>query len=161
HHDRAPQLATAIEEFNATWESGDHETAITEITPAVEAIITAPQTIRNGVGGAFAAEADVWLEATQQWGRAMRHSLALREALVADDLDAAWQARQQISTLREQALALRDGRLPHSDTDPKVADGVLDTFITEAESAYDDVLDLPDNALTDLEASSTMSVYGD
>src|SRR5439155_10825340 len=120
------------------WRSGQRTRAIAGLRPRVSAITAAPGVIRSGVvDPAFADEAESWLKATEVWGQAMGRALDLLAALDAGDGAAAWTARQQMSGLLTQAKAIRDGRLPHSGTYPRIGERVVDELIAETGRIHD------------------------
>ncbi len=138
HPESAPQLSAETTKFWQTWNSGAHTEALKALKPSVRAIETAPARIRAGVQDpAFAAEAKAWLDATELWGQAMERSLRLLEAVAEGDGSAAWKNRQQIDALVAQAKAIRDVREPHSGTYPRIGEGVVDAFLTEAGRVHD------------------------
>ena len=138
HPESAPKLAAKTAEFWQLWKSGDHAAAEEALKPSVRAIEAAPAQIRAGVvDPAYAAEAKAWLDATELWGQAMRRALRLLEAVAEGDGTAAWSNRQQIDELVKQAKAIRDVREPHSSTYPRIGEGVVDVFLTEAGRVHD------------------------
>jgi hyaluronoglucosaminidase len=158
HPESAPQLAARTAEFWQTWNSGDHEAAVAALQPTVRAIEAAPARIRAGlVDPAFATEARAWLDATELWGQALQRSLRLLEAVAEGDGSAAWSNRQQIDQLVEQAKAIRDVREPHSGTYPRIGEGVLDAFLTEAGRVHDQWMGLTPRRT----ASTSLATYSD
>jgi hyaluronoglucosaminidase len=138
HPDSAPVFGAAVDQFWQLWRSGQRAQAIAVLRPKVNAIAAAPATIRAGVvDPAFGAQAESWLQATELWGRAMGRALDLLTALDAGDGAAAWTARQGMSALVTQAKAIRDSRLPHSGTYPRIGEGVVDELIAEAGRVHD------------------------
>jgi hyaluronoglucosaminidase len=133
HLTNAPVLAAKTAAFRETWRAGDLAGAIADLEPYFEAIENAPATIRNGVPDpAFADEADAWLDATFYWGQALRQALRVLEAGAEGNSSDVATARDEIEHLVNRAEAIRDVRLPHSNTYPRIGDGVVDTFIQEA-----------------------------
>ncbi|WP_020390237.1 beta-N-acetylglucosaminidase domain-containing protein [Kribbella catacumbae] len=134
HPESAPELQAAIDTFWQTWRTGDRARAIAVLRPAVNAVAAAPAVIRAGmVDPAFTAESESWLKATELWGRAMQRGLSV----LAADGAAAWTARQQMTDLVMQAKAIRDGRLPHSGTYPRIGERVVDQLIAEIGRVHD------------------------
>ncbi|MGY4765912.1 beta-N-acetylglucosaminidase domain-containing protein [Kribbella sp. CWNU-51] len=132
HLANAPVLAAKIAEFWATWEGGDLAGAIAELEPYFEAIENAPAQIRAGVSDpSFADETDAWLDASFYWGQALREALRVLEAGAEGNSSDVATSRAQINHLVTQAEEIRDIRLPHSQTYPRIGDGVADTFIAE------------------------------
>ncbi|HSK32788.1 MAG TPA: discoidin domain-containing protein, partial [Propionicimonas sp.] len=138
HRESAPQLAAAVDSFWDAWNSGARASAVDALRPRADDDAEAPEIIRAGVEDElFVAEADAWLRATELWGRAMQQSLLLLSALDSDDGAAAWTARQQITALVAEALAIRDTTVVHNQTHPRIAEGVLDTFVAEVVRLHD------------------------
>jgi hyaluronoglucosaminidase len=138
HPESAPVFGAAVEQFWQLWRSGQRAQAIAGLRPRVSAITAAPATIRSGVvDPAFADEAESWLKATELWGQAMGRALDLLAALDAGDGATAWTARQQLSGLVTEAKAIRDGRLPHSGTYPRIGERVVDELIAETGRVHD------------------------
>ena len=107
--------------------------AIADLEPYFEAIENAPAQIRNGVPDpAFSDEAGVWLDASFYWGQALRQALRVLEAGAEGNSSDVATSRDEIQHLVAKAEELRDVRLPHSETYPRIGDGVVDTFIQEA-----------------------------
>ncbi|TCO28171.1 hyaluronoglucosaminidase [Kribbella steppae] len=133
HPESAPVLAARTAEFWKTWQAGGRDEAIAAIKPYFTAIENAPAQIRQGVKDpAFADEAKAWLDATVLWGQALDRSLRLLDEVAEGNGAAAWTSRQRIDALVTQAKAIRDTRLPHSNTYPRIGEGVADAFLTEA-----------------------------
>ncbi len=134
HPESAPELQAAIDTFWRTWRAGDRARAIAVLRPVVNAVAAAPAVIRAGVvDPAFVAEAESWLKATELWGQAMQRGLSV----LAGDGASAWTARQQLSALVTQAKAIRDGRLPHSGTYPRIGERVVDQWLAEVGRVHD------------------------
>ena len=132
HLANAPVLAAKIAAFWATWEGGDLAGAIAELEPYFEAIENAPAQIRAGVSDpSFADETDAWLDASFYWGQALREALRVLEAGAEGNSSDVATSQAQINHLVTQAEEIRDIRLPHSQTYPRIGDGVADTFIAE------------------------------
>ncbi|WP_433213253.1 beta-N-acetylglucosaminidase domain-containing protein [Microtetraspora malaysiensis] len=155
HHKQAPALAAAVEEFWPAWRDGKPTT----LRADAERLLAAPATITAGVKDqAFLEEAKSWLDATELWAKAMLKALDVLAAVRAGDGTAAVGARQDALDLIAAAKAIRDPRAPHSTTFPRIGDGVLDRFITQALGELDRwigvVADRP-------AASSTLGTYAD
>jgi hyaluronoglucosaminidase len=134
HRTQAPELAAAIGAFWKRWQAGDRRGAIAGLRPRVRDLATAPAAIRAGVTDpAFADQAKAWLDATGLWAAAMDASLDMLGHRPAEG----WADRQRIAALVAKAQAVRDIRQPHSDTTPKIGDGVIDTFLTNAKATFD------------------------
>lgn len=138
HPESAPEFQAAIDTFWRTWRSGDRSHAISVLRPAVNSIAASPAVIRAGVTDpAFADEAESWFKATELWGQAMQRGLELLAALDRGEGAAAWTSRQQITALVGQAKAIRDSRLPHSGTYPRIAERVVDELLAEIGRVHD------------------------
>ncbi|HEY0471053.1 MAG TPA: beta-N-acetylglucosaminidase domain-containing protein [Kribbella sp.] len=138
HLESAPELAARTEAFWQAWHAGDRAAAMAALRPYFEAIENAPAQIRAGVvDPAFAAESGAWLDATVLWGKALRQSLLLLEAVADGDSATAAARRQEIDTLVTQATAIRDLRKPHSRTAPRIGVGVVDAFLEDAGKVHD------------------------
>jgi hyaluronoglucosaminidase len=157
HPESAPVLQAKLDAFWQRWSAGDTAGAIAGLRPAVRAIQQAPAEIRRLPDREFTAQAKAWLDATEVWGAAMSRSLDLLEAVAQGNGAAAWTARQQVSALVTQAKAIRDVRLPHSTTWPRIGEKVVDEFLTEAGRVHDKALGIPPGRT----ASSTLATYSD
>nr|WP_092885509.1 beta-N-acetylglucosaminidase domain-containing protein [Actinopolymorpha cephalotaxi] len=159
HKTQAPELRRRIDTFWSTWEAGDRGAAIAALRAYVQALGKAPSVIRAGVTDPrFVPEATAWLDATQLWAQAGLAALDMLDAQVADDGARAWRDRQRIAPLIERAKAIRDTRAPHNSTYPRIADGVLDRFIADAEEANDKWLGL---TKTRPVPTTTLGTYAD
>ena len=131
HLANAPALTAKTAAFWRTWDAGDLAGAIADLEPYLEAIENAPGQIRQGViDPAFADEADAWLDAAFYWGQALRQALRVLEAGAEGNSSDVATGRDQINHLVTQAEEIRDIRLPHSKTHPRIGDGVADAFIS-------------------------------
>ncbi|MGW0698953.1 hypothetical protein ACWD0A_06390 [Streptomyces sp. NPDC002867] len=119
----------------ASWDAGDRVGVLRDLRPYTVSIAEAPATIRGGaVEDGFVTDAAPWLDATELWGRATVTML--------DALDA-WRAGRQgkggptAHRIAEPAGAGSRGVDPPRNTrgkaQVKVGDGVLDTFLVQAE----------------------------
>ncbi|MFF2407027.1 beta-N-acetylglucosaminidase domain-containing protein [Streptomyces sp. NPDC058092] len=134
---QAPELAHRTAEFWASWDSGDRADAVHELRPYATAIRNAPAVIRGGaVQPGFVTDAGPWLDATRLWGDAAVTMLDALDAWSAGDKNTAAQLLTASRNLREQARAVRvdPPRNTWGRVQPKVGDGVLDTFLAQAES---------------------------
>lgn len=139
HTESAPRLAKALDAFWDGWNAGRTDAAASELRPVLEALGHAPKLIREGVTlPAFAAEARAWLDATEFWAGAAQAALDLLLGLEQGDGETSWERWQRLASLTRNAKATRDSRLPHSKTYPRVADGVLDDFVTEATHQFEE-----------------------
>ncbi|MZD10134.1 hyaluronidase [Streptomyces sp. SID5785] len=143
--EQAPQLAARIDRFWTAWKAGDRTEALSGLRGYARQIAAAPGRIRAGsVEPGFVADAAPWLDATALWGRA---AVAMTDALAArvdGDVDRARELLAESRTLQEQAAAVKvdPARNTWGKAPVKVADGVLDTFLVQA----DTMLELWDSA---------------
>ncbi|WP_433157721.1 beta-N-acetylglucosaminidase domain-containing protein [Kribbella sp. CA-247076] len=158
HPESAPVLAARTAAFWDTWRAGHEDRAIKQLRPYFEAIERAPGQIRRGVDDpAFADEAKAWLDATVLWGEALQRSLRLLDEVAEGNGAAAWKSRQRIDELVTRAKAIRDVRLPHANTYPRIGEGVADAFLTEAGRIHDQWMGLEPGRT----ASSSLGTYAD
>ncbi|MDX6283333.1 MAG: hyaluronoglucosaminidase, partial [Kribbellaceae bacterium] len=158
HPSSAPVLQAAIDTFWQTWRAGDRADAIAVLRPVLKSVADAPATIRAGVPDpAFAAEAESWLKATELWGQAMLRGLDLLTTLDNGNGARAWTARQEIGALVTQAKAIRDSRLPHSGTYPRIGERVVDELLAEIGRVHDRWL----GVIPARTASTTLGTYQD
>jgi hyaluronoglucosaminidase len=133
---QAPALAAAFDTFRASWADGDREGAIDGLRPTADTLAEAPALIRaNVVDAGFVSDCGPWLDATELWGQALVATLDALEADVAGDADAADAHRAAADDLVAEAEAVQT--LPDETAQPgpvRVADGVLDSFLADAES---------------------------
>ncbi|MGH3352716.1 MAG: beta-N-acetylglucosaminidase domain-containing protein [Nocardioides sp.] len=132
---QAPVLAARIERFWSDWKAGDRAGAVDELRTYVDAIANAPETIRGGsVGDAFVSDAAPWLDATDLWGASaqkMTDAFAARldgRGQEASDLAA---ESEELMT-RAQAVVVDPPDNSWGKARVRIADGVLDTFLTDA-----------------------------
>ncbi|MFH0518641.1 beta-N-acetylglucosaminidase domain-containing protein [Streptomyces sp. M41] len=134
---QAPRLASRISAFWAAWDHGDRKQALKSMRAYARAITHAPVTIRSGtVQPGFVVDADDWLDATRLWGGATVKMLAALAARECGDKDRAETLAAAARALRDEAKALRTspGRNTWGEVQPKVGDGVLDTFLAQADA---------------------------
>lgn len=133
---QAPELSRHVAEFWDAWNGDDHADAVKDLRGYATAIEKAPATIRGGsVQKGFTIDAAPWLEATELWGRAMVTMLDALEARQEGDNEEADELLAKSKDLQAQARAVRvdPPRNSWGKVQPKVGDGVLDTFLAEAE----------------------------
>ncbi|MEU0137657.1 beta-N-acetylglucosaminidase domain-containing protein [Streptomyces sp. NPDC006296] len=134
---QAPELAARLADFTEAWSSGDRarrQAALRGLGAYADVLAGAPEQIRAGVKDpAFLAQTEPWLDALDAWGGSLDATLdGLRDRLHGGDGQADF---AEAAALAERASAYTtipgttrpQGRI-------KVADGVLDTFITRAPS---------------------------
>ncbi|SDS33076.1 beta-N-acetylglucosaminidase domain-containing protein [Actinopolymorpha singaporensis] len=159
HKTQAPELRQRIDTFWSAWQTGDRAAAIATLRAYVRSLGAAPSVIRAGVTDPrFVPEAAAWLDATELWAKAGLTALDMLDAQEAGDGARAWRDRQQIAPLIARAKAIRDSRAPHNSTYPRIADGVLDKFIADAEEAGDHWLGL---TKTRPVPTTTLGTYAD
>lgn len=131
---QAPALAAQLDAFRTTWASGDHAGAVAQLRPYAQRLAGAPAQIRSGVDDpGFVADCAPWLDALDLWGRALLATLDGLDARTAGDTATADARLAEAATLADQAAAVRTvpgETLPQGPV--RVADGVLDTFLTDA-----------------------------
>jgi hyaluronoglucosaminidase len=134
--EQAPRLHALLNRVRDALANGDADArrgALSDLTRAADDLAAAPDTIRAAVSDpSFAAQSRPWLDATALWGRALRQTAAgLTAAVDASPAAAGYFAAAR--DLAAQAAAVQS--IPGAtrfDGPIKVADGVLDTFVTEA-----------------------------
>ncbi|MEV1243554.1 beta-N-acetylglucosaminidase domain-containing protein [Nonomuraea sp. NPDC049750] len=134
---QAPELAARVAEFWRAWDGGRPADAIAALRPYAKAIATAPATIRGGsVQKGFTDDAASWLTATELWGRAMVTTLDALQARQAGDETkaAALLAESRESQRQARAIRVSPPRNRWGAAQPQVGDGVLDVFLTDAET---------------------------
>ncbi|OEV04116.1 beta-N-acetylhexosaminidase family protein [Streptomyces oceani] len=133
---QAPILRGHVEDFWTAWDDGRQGEAVRELRGYAERIEQAPATIRDGeVQKGFTVDADPWLTATHLWGQAAVTMLDALDAHRAGDEGRADQLLAEYRELREQATAVRvdPPRNSWGKAQPRIGDGVLDAFLSEAE----------------------------
>ena len=105
-------------------------------TPTAQALAGASGSIRAGVADpGFVEQAQPWLDALALWGQAVLAALDLASARLADRPGEAEAADQRIDEILDRVHQLRGVRVPHSDAEPAVADGVVDEFVARLRQA--------------------------
>ena len=134
--EQAPRLKATLDRVRTAIADGDaaaRSGAIADLNQCADEIANAPDIIRSGtVDPGFATQSRPWLDAMQQWGRALK--------LTAAGLDAASQGssaalRYFRDAERLAAVAAAVQSIPGAtrfDGPIKIADGVLDRFIADA-----------------------------
>ncbi|WP_456302384.1 beta-N-acetylglucosaminidase domain-containing protein [Streptomyces albogriseolus] len=133
---QAPELARHVREFWAAWDGGDRSGAVRALRPYAVAVEGAPAAIRSGaVQEGFTADAAPWLDAAELWGRAVVTMIDALSARQDGDRQTSDRLLAESADLREQARAVRTDppRNAWGAVQPKVGDGVLDAFLTQAE----------------------------
>ena len=128
---QAPALAAEIGQFWQHWDAGQKRAAIDGLRPYAAATAAAPEAIRKGVTDPiFAADVERWLAATDLWGQASLVSLDAAQAQLAGDEDRADELFGEARDLMEQASLIPTDPRPRPQGTIRLADGVLDVFLT-------------------------------
>lgn len=133
---QAPELARRTGAFWQAWDRGDRDEAVRALRTYASAVEKAPATIRDrSVDEGFTVDAAPWLDATELWGRAMVTMLDALDARQAGDEEASDRLLAASHALQRQARAVRvdPPRNSWGRVQPKVGDGVLDTFLVQAD----------------------------
>ncbi|WP_328727011.1 beta-N-acetylglucosaminidase domain-containing protein [Streptomyces sp. NBC_00259] len=133
---QAPRLAAEVSDFWAAWDGADRDKAIRSLRGYAEEIERAPAVIRGGaVQRGFVADAGAWLDATELWGRAAVKMIDALAARNDGDKDRADSLVAESRALQSRARAVRTvpARNTWGEVQPKVGDGVLDTFLAQAD----------------------------
>ncbi|POX52523.1 hyaluronidase [Streptomyces sp. Ru71] len=132
---QAPELARRVAAFWADWNAGRRAEAVRALRDYAVRIEQAPSAIRGGaVRPGFVTDAGPWLDATELWGRATVAMLDALDARTAGDTAGAQARLAESGDLQTQARAVRvqPARNTWGSAQPKVGDGVLDTFLAAA-----------------------------
>ncbi|WP_077801445.1 beta-N-acetylglucosaminidase domain-containing protein [Streptomyces sp. JHA26] len=132
---QAPELDRRVRQFWATWDEGRRAEAVEALRAHATAIEQAPATIRGGaVDRGFVADASPWLDATRLWGEAMVTMLDALAARQDGDAEASDRLLAESDDLQQRARAVRvdPPRNSWGKVQPKVGDGVLDSFLLQA-----------------------------
>ncbi|MEV0198922.1 beta-N-acetylglucosaminidase domain-containing protein [Nonomuraea sp. NPDC050691] len=134
HRKQSPLLTAEIAAFWPAWREGRPTT----LRAHAERLRAAVERINHELPDrAFVAEAASWLRAADLWTKAMVKALDVLRAVRDDDGGRAVRAADQARELVAAANAIRDTRVPHDTQAPRVGDGVLDRFITDALAELD------------------------
>jgi len=131
---QAPRLAARLAEFRTAWNTGAKTTALNSLRPYAQLLSATPARIRTGVTDqGFIADCTPWLDALTLWSTALERTLDALTARLSGDESGAQRLFTEASSLSARAGAIRT--IP-GETRPqgpvRVADGVLDVFLTEA-----------------------------
>ncbi|MFC7813976.1 discoidin domain-containing protein [Streptomyces sp. NPDC057367] len=132
---QAPELARRVGRFWTAWGQGERTSAVESLRTYAQAVERAPATIRGGaVEKGFTADAAPWLDATELWGTAMVRMLDALAARQAGDKETSDRLLAESDEPQRQARAVRTDppRNSWGPVQPKVGDGVLDTFLFQA-----------------------------
>ncbi|WTE33508.1 beta-N-acetylglucosaminidase domain-containing protein [Streptomyces sp. NBC_01618] len=133
---QAPELASRVAEFWKAWDAGDHTGSVEALRTYAQEIEDAPAAIRAGsVEQGFVADAKPWLDAARLWGMSMVKTLDALAARQAGDKEKAEALLADSEALQKQARAVRvdPARNAWGKVQPKVGDGVLDSFLVQAD----------------------------
>ena len=134
--EQAPRLKMLLDRVRTAIADGDaaaRSRAIADLGRRADEITNAPDIICSGtIDPAFAAQSRPWLDAMQQWGRALQLTAAGLDA-AAHGSPAASRYFQDAARLAASAAAVQS--IPGAtrfDGPIKIADGVLDRFVADA-----------------------------
>lgn len=134
---QAPELAARLADFTAAWGSGSRtrrESALRDLGSYARLLAGAPEQIRAGVSDpAFRAETAPWLDALDLWGDALTATLdGLRTELHGGDPQPYFTRAADLAGQAAAITTIPGTTRPQGPV--KVADGVLDTFVSRAPS---------------------------
>lgn len=134
--EQAPRLKAALDAVREALADGDaaaRQRAIADLTKRADEIANAPDIIRSGtIDPGFAAQSRPWLDAMQRWGRALQLTAAGLDAANRGSAAAARYFADARKLAREAAAITTIPGATRFDGPIKIADGVLDTFVTDA-----------------------------
>ncbi|MEV0318536.1 beta-N-acetylglucosaminidase domain-containing protein [Streptomyces sp. NPDC050658] len=141
---QSPVLGPKLKAFWQKYET-DPAAAIETLRPTAKEIEKTPAALRAGVPDKlFLHDADRWLDATELWGRALRHGLAALTAVEAGDKEKAAEERKAMDGLAKQASEITVDPAEHHQRGPvKIADPFLEEFVTGVQDRHDASLGLP------------------
>nr|WP_037869271.1 beta-N-acetylglucosaminidase domain-containing protein [Streptomyces sp. NRRL S-813] len=134
---QAPELSDRLARFWTQWKAGKRTSALADLRAYAVAIAQAPAEIRGGaVQAGFVADSGPWLDATALWGRSTVSMVDALAARVDGRPDRSQALLEESRTLRQQAEAMRvdPSRNAWGKAPVKVGDGVLDTFLVQADT---------------------------
>ncbi len=159
---QAPELDRRVHAFWQAWDEGRRDDAVEALRAYATAIEEAPGVIRSGaVQEGFTVDAAPWLDATQLWGEAMVTMLDALHAREQGDREKSEQLLAESKQLQEQARSVRvdPPRNRWGKAPVKVGDGVLDTFLAEAEIQLS-LWDVPGGSRENLAPKGTATASG-
>ncbi|GHJ36718.1 beta-N-acetylglucosaminidase domain-containing protein [Streptomyces sp. TS71-3] len=132
---QAPALAARLDAFRTAWDSGSparRAAALRTLGSYADLLAGAPERIRAGVADpAFLAETKPWLDALDLWGDALNATLdGLRASLHGGTGEADFAKAADLADRAAAITTIPGTTRPQGPV--KVADGVLDTFISQA-----------------------------
>jgi len=135
HGGRAPELSQSLAMFWEDWNSGDRTKAYAELRRTLRALAAAPALLRSNIHDlVLMTQGKAWLDATEDWAKAMLASLDALVAVDRRDLSEAIGKRAEAARLAMRASRVRDVTQPHASTSPLVGDGVVDAFVDRVDS---------------------------
>lgn len=141
----APRLNADIDAFWAAYASGD-PAGTQPLRARLQQLTALPATLSRMAQPGFAADAAPWIDAAAEWATALRHDVAMLDALTAGDGDRA--TRELLAAQDAVARAKRpavddegsDGVRQPDAIVPTVGDGAFEAFTAKATGAYVDWL---------------------
>jgi len=135
--EQSPSLKAKLDKVREAIAGGNDATrnlALTKLMHEADEFAAAPDIIRSGtIDTAFAQESRPWLDAMQQWGRALQLTAAGLDAANRGNFVAAKRYYANAKRLATEATAIQSIPGATRFAGPiKIADGVLDTFIADA-----------------------------
>ncbi|CAM5575177.1 MULTISPECIES: beta-N-acetylglucosaminidase domain-containing protein [Streptomyces] len=128
---QSPELAAAIRDFRDTGSAA-------RLTAALRALQDAPGVLRAGLPDrGFLDDSAPWLDATAAWGRAAGTALRMLQASRAGDEATAQRLRDRLPALVETAKSYVYVDMNGKRVPVLVANGVVDTFVTDAIAEHD------------------------
>ncbi|MFI5477231.1 beta-N-acetylglucosaminidase domain-containing protein [Streptomyces cacaoi] len=140
---QAPGLTQHFSNFWSAWTGSDRERlkAVRELRAYALRVERAPATIRDGaVQQGFLVDTAPWLDATALWGRALVKVNEALDARIRGLKAKSDRLAAEARSLQAQARAVRiaPSRNTWGEVQPKVGDGVLDTFLARADALLTD-----------------------
>lgn len=163
---RAPLLSADVDAFWAARAAGDR-TGTQPLRDRLRQLTALPATLAHMAQPGFAADAAPWIDAAAGWATALRHEVAMLDAISAGDGEAATRellaardaiARANRPTVDDQG----DDGVPRPDAIvPSVGDGAFEAFSGKATAAYTDWLGATPvtTPAAPASASSSMGTY--
>ena len=137
----APELNADVDAFWAA-RTGGGSGGSTALMSRLERIRALPTTLTAMAQPGFASDAEPWITAASQWATALRHEVAMLEAIDAGDGVRAtreylaaqvWAAKAKQPTVDDQG---GDGTVRKDVIVPAVGDGAFEAFVAKAEAEY-------------------------
>ncbi|MEV4969830.1 beta-N-acetylhexosaminidase family protein [Streptomyces scopuliridis] len=134
---QAPRLSARVTRFWTDWDDCDRENAVRELRTYARGVERSAAIIRGGaVQKGFAVDAAPWLDATQLWGSAAVTMIDALHARDRGDRPGADKLAAESRSFQARAKAVRiaPSRNTWGEVAPKVGDGVLDSFLVQADT---------------------------